>query len=70
MKIGISKRDKIVYDNIADEMLANDLPIKDTPDGFKCVLHESDAYLERASTVGKIFYSFEWKGAVFHLSFD
>lgn len=70
MKIGVSKRCAVIWNAIAAEMIASGATIMDTPDGFKCVLAGSDAETERASTVGRIFYSFLYENQVFHLSFD
>jgi hypothetical protein len=70
MKIGLSKSAVAEYRALASQMIANGATIADTNDELKCVLDGSAEEQERAATPGRLFYSFEHEGKVFHLSFD
>ena len=70
MKTGISKKDEMSYMKVASEMLAENVELKKTPDGFFCVLDKSPSFFEREKDTGRIFYSFSFDGKIFHISFD
>lgn len=70
MKITITKEDAEKYRQTATKMIADGSETSDTHDGFVCVLDGSSAYKDRASYAGRIFYSFDHEGVLFHLSLD